>query len=278
MPLTVLLLGGTGELGMAVRAELAAGGDHAVAASTTTEPPLDVTTDGAVDAALERLDPDVVVSLVGINDAGWCEAHPEMAWKVHTGGAAAMARWCRRHDRLGVYVSCDSVFDGTKGNYSELDEPNPLNVHAATKFLGERPILSAGGMVVRTRFLGPDPRSFVRRVCRALRKGSPVPGYTDQYLSPLHVDDLAEMLCWLLRRPSEGILNLGGRSAVRHSELVDFMAARIGSGAVVPGPTPNGTLRCPRDTSLCSDAAQAIMPFVDRGWMSAVVDSMPSFE
>ena len=50
-----------------------------------------------------------------------------------------------------VYVSTDSVFDGTHGNYSETDLPSPLNVYAQTKLLAEQEVLRAhsAALIVR---------------------------------------------------------------------------------------------------------------------------------
>ena len=40
-----------------------------------------------------------------------------------------------------VFLSSDQVFDGTKGNYVEPDEVNPLNVYGQTKAEAERIVL-----------------------------------------------------------------------------------------------------------------------------------------
>src|SRR6185503_10854840 len=37
-----------------------------------------------------------------------------------------------------LFFSTDMVFDGSKGNYTEADAPNPLTVYAETKFAAER--------------------------------------------------------------------------------------------------------------------------------------------
>ena len=42
-----------------------------------------------------------------------------------------------------VHISTDAVFDGVKGNYSEEDAPNPVNVYAQTKLRGEQAVLAA---------------------------------------------------------------------------------------------------------------------------------------
>jgi len=50
-----------------------------------------------------------------------------------------------------VYVSTDLVFDGERGNYSEIDMPSPVNYYGLTKQEGEKLCLQSGAdaLVVR---------------------------------------------------------------------------------------------------------------------------------
>lgn len=53
-----------------------------------------------------------------------------------------------------IHISSDGVFSGVKGNYSELDIPDPADDYGLAKFLGED--ISNTSLVLRTTFIGPE--------------------------------------------------------------------------------------------------------------------------
>ncbi len=55
-----------------------------------------------------------------------------------------------------IHISTDAVFDGTKGDYREEDEPHPLGVFASNKLAGEQAVLAANpqALIDRVNFYG----------------------------------------------------------------------------------------------------------------------------
>ena len=55
-----------------------------------------------------------------------------------------------------MHISTDAVFDGTRGNYTEKDEPNPLGVYARTKLEAEWAVAEAdpGAIIARVNLFG----------------------------------------------------------------------------------------------------------------------------
>jgi len=98
---------------------------------------------------------------------------------------AARSRKLRGSSARGlVYISTDSVFDGTRGYYSETDEPRPLNVYARSKLAGERAVLAElpDALIVRTVLYGWNRRpkhSLAEWMLFALESGSEVQGFDD---------------------------------------------------------------------------------------------------
>jgi dTDP-4-dehydrorhamnose reductase len=56
-----------------------------------------------------------------------------------------------------LYVSTEYVFDGTKGNYTEQDYPNPLQFYGLTKLLGEYESRNCPHSVVARLLFKPVP-------------------------------------------------------------------------------------------------------------------------
>jgi dTDP-4-dehydrorhamnose reductase len=270
----VAVIGGTGQLGRALTSELSRHGDQAIIGARTTVPTLDASVEGAVAAYLETASPDAVVYVAASTELERCEADPEQAWRLHVRGPALAARWCSDRARPILSVSSDGVFDGASGNYTELDEANPLNVYAVTKFLGEREVLARGGTVIRTNFLGPGAGSLIASLVERLEAGEMIVGYADSVISPLHVEDVAAAIRRLLHEPVEGLLHVGGRAAITKHAIAQMVCDEIGNGRVVSGATVQRSIRRPLNTSLCSDQAQTLVGIVDRGWEATVRDSV----
>ena len=44
-----------------------------------------------------------------------------------------LAKFCALNKIYFLHISTDCVFTGKKGNYSEIDEPNPINLYGKQK-------------------------------------------------------------------------------------------------------------------------------------------------
>jgi dTDP-4-dehydrorhamnose reductase len=133
-----------------------------------------------------------------------------------------------------VYISTEYVFDGGRGNYAEDDVPNPLNVYAATKFLGEMAVRRMErSLVIRTLF---KPRPFEHE--RAV---------TDQWTSGDYVDVIAPLIA-----KAVGLFESGKLSGVIHigtGKKSTFDLAKQ-TKDVQPIERKDLCVRLPRDTSL----------------------------
>ncbi len=220
----VLVTGGTGLLGTKV-VELAQrrGLETFSAARRPPAPeappapfmPLDLTNRASVQAAFERVRPNLVIHTAAMADVDACEREPELAWAVNAEGTTYVAEACRVHDARLVYVSTDYVFDGTAGPYREEDATNPLNVYAETKLAGERAVaMLPNAITARTAVLygwAPGIRSnLVLWLLDRLARGEPAPAATDQAGSPTLADNLAEMLIALAVGRQTGVYHVAG--------------------------------------------------------------------
>ncbi len=103
--------------------------------------------------------PDVVVHSAAVTLPDECEKDRPKAYAVNVTATHRLLDTAPP-ESLFIYISTDLVFDGEKGNYTELDEPNPVNYYGETKIQAEQ--------LVRKR-----PRSVVVRVAKLFSHGSP---------------------------------------------------------------------------------------------------------
>ncbi len=149
---------------------------------------------------IEEVRPDAVIHTAANAILDACEADPEGAHLLNAEFPGELAELCARCGIRMLYISTNSVFDGTQEDpYIEEDMPNPLSVYAQTKLQGERNVLSANpeAVVTRVNFFGwslSGTRSLSEFFFNTLSKGQIVNGFTDVWFCPMFVGDLAETL------------------------------------------------------------------------------------
>src|SRR5687767_4880060 len=114
--------------------------------------PLDVeiTDAEAVGREISLLRPDIVIHAASMSSIAECEGKGyERAILVNFTGTNIV---CQQAERVGakvVYLSTEQVFDGVRGNYSEEDEPNPINDYGRSKLGGEAVCKLYGAKIIR---------------------------------------------------------------------------------------------------------------------------------
>jgi dTDP-4-dehydrorhamnose reductase len=207
----------------------------------------------------EKLGPSSVVHCAAATDVDWCEEHPEEAHKINVMVPAAIAAICLRIGARLLCISTDSVFDGGRGNYAEADTPEPVNVYAKTKLLGEREVLRQNptASIARVSVYGwnaQNKESLAEWVLKRLALGSLVPGFSDVIFCPVLANDLAEVLLALLDRNLAGLYHVVGSESVSKYEFAGRVASSFGfdPGQVVPTRLADARLKArrPLNTSL----------------------------
>lgn len=205
----LLLIGGSGQLGTAIRQRWE---NFEIVAPSRTE--LDIEQSAQLRAAIERVRPNVVLNAAAFHDVDRCEDEPERAFAINAvavGAAAAHARDC---GAVFITISTDYVFDGAAtAPYAEDCAPRPLSIYGVSKLAGEHLVQCLGtrAFVVRTCGLyGPvteDRRRqpFVERVLSQNADERPMRVVADVVASPTFSGDLADALARLIETESYGL-------------------------------------------------------------------------
>jgi dTDP-4-dehydrorhamnose reductase len=160
---------------------------------------LDITDSGAVNNAIAKVKPDVVINAAAYTNVEKAEEDCENAFKVNAIGAENLALSCKKYDSKLVHISTDYVFDGTKDiPYEEFDTHNPLSVYGRSKLCGEKLIEQVGGkyFILRTSWLYGDGNNFVRTMLRLSKEKNEIAVVGDQFGTPTFTKDL----CWVIEK------------------------------------------------------------------------------
>jgi dTDP-4-dehydrorhamnose reductase len=238
----------------------------------------DINDSQAVHTVVNSFKVDSIVHCAAATNVDWCEDHPEEAEKINVYASRQLAQFAADSNIPLLYVSTDSVFDGKRGNYSEVDETGPLNVYSRSKLRAEQEVLQLNpkAIIARVNIYGwnaQNKKSLAEWILGELGAGRTVPGFTDIYFSPLLVNDLAEVVLAMLDRRLVGVYHVVGSERTSKFEFAVRVAETFGfeSKCVVPARMAAAALRAPRplDVSLATTKIRAelgrTMPNVQDG-------------
>jgi dTDP-4-dehydrorhamnose reductase len=193
-PRKILVLGGNGQLGRALRVTFPD-------AEFTTRADFDVT-DPAAWTSKHWKNYGVIINAAAytaVDKAETSEGRRD-AWAVNVTAVAEMAKAATANGITLVHVSSDYVFDGTAEVHTE-DEPfSPLGVYGQTKAAGDALVATVPQhYVVRTSWVIGEGNNFVRTMASLAERGVDPSVVDDQFGRLTFADDIADGIAHLIR-------------------------------------------------------------------------------
>lgn len=214
-PKKILVLGGSGQLGLALREAL---GDAEHVEYTTRED-FDLRTADLATARRWR-DYSAIINAAAYTAVDLAETSEGRsdAWASNVTGVAALARIATEHGITLVHISSDYVFDGTKtGKYCETDAVQPLGVYGQTKAAGDAVVATVPRhYILRTSWVIGEGRNFVRTMASLAERGVAPKVVGDQVGRLTFTTDLASAILHLLSSNAPfGLYNVTGAGEPR---------------------------------------------------------------
>jgi len=162
----VLVLGATGMLGHklvqmlapefevhgTVRGRLSALGMESVFGSASLIEGITANNPSSAAQAIVTLKPEVVINCIGLVKQLELASDPVACIEVNALFPHFVARACESAGARLIQFSTDCVFSGAKGEYSEDDVPDPVDLYGRSKLLGE--VCKSGVLTIRTSVIG----------------------------------------------------------------------------------------------------------------------------
>lgn len=186
---------------------------------------LDIRDAVAVNSAVARLRPDVVINAAAWTDVDAAQEHAEQVMATNALGAAHVAAAAAQAGARLFHLSTDYVFDGTaRVPIDETVRPSPLNVYGASKLAGERAVRDQApdAVVVRTSWLySVYGKNFVKTILKRGVRHRVLDVVDDQMGSPTLAADLASAILHLVQRPGlpGGLYHYAGNEAMTWFEF-----------------------------------------------------------
>lgn len=162
----ILIFGGDGMLGhrlmrdlaprhevrVTLRRRLSDYASHGMFSAANSFDRIDVRETDPMRRAIGEFRPDAVVNAAGILKTGPGTQDPIAAIEINALFPHRLAAICLEYGARLLHYSTDCVFSGRRGNYTESDVPDPVDLYGRSKLLGE----PAGGhcITLRTSMIG----------------------------------------------------------------------------------------------------------------------------
>ena len=185
---------------------------------------LDVSNSSEVENKLDKYSPDFIFNCASYNSVDDCENNREYARAVIVGGLKNLVKFSNKNCKI-VHISSDYIFNGQKGNYSELDSPDPINYYGKLKLEAENFLRSSNRDFVILRcsalfsgFLN-NKSNFLGWIYNNLKDGKKVKLFDDQYSNPCPVQLLSESLSLIIALNLKDIFNIGSLDSISRYEF-----------------------------------------------------------
>lgn len=189
---------------------------------------LDITDKKLVGNLISEIRPSHIIHTAAMTNVDACESAPQDCELLNVTATHYLfdaAKSVNAHFQL---LSTDFIFDGTKGEYKEDDEPNPLSVYAKSKFEAERLLLQddyTNWSIVRTIIVYGFGNNLSRSniivwAKGALEKGEPLNIVNDQFRAPTYADDLASGCISVLLNEKVGVFHISGPETLSIFDIV----------------------------------------------------------
>jgi len=173
---------------------------------------LDITDLGAVIAALNNFEPELVINCAAYTKVDEAEKEERRALMVNGFGVQNVCLACQETDTPLVHFSTDYVFDGTKESpYTIYDAPNPISAYGRTKLLGEKYLLwlLSKFYLIRTSWLfGLYGKNFVETMLELGQREKQISVVNDQKGCPTWTYHLAQAVVDLIETERYGIYHI----------------------------------------------------------------------
>jgi len=191
-----------------------------------------------IERLCQAVNPTVIVHTAAYSNPDYCELHHKEALTLNTFATRELAKSANRLGSRLIYTSTDFVFDGKRGDYSEADDPAPINYYGKTKFLGELEItnhcshyvtLRIGTLYGRGNGVRPN---FFETLEQQLLAGKKPSCIVDQYRTFLFVEDAVQAISQLIgEKTLKGLFHLGGPEKASRFQFAEKLCAVLGAPA-----------------------------------------------
>ena len=188
---------------------------------------IDALEEGNLKSFLYRHNPDVIINTIALSSYYLCEIDKELCVRINYEIANTISKISSEIKSKLIFISSSYVFNGDKGNYSEIDLPDAKTAYAKAKIMAENSALQYSNSLV----LRIEPMFGFDRSCNKIRIGTNTfqnkmkIAYPDLIRSPVLVDDVPRIINELILKNQSGVFNVASNLQLNWLQCIQQLAA-----------------------------------------------------
>lgn len=194
----ILLVGGNGQVGHALKAALEPLGELVV----VTRAELDLSDLSAIVPLVTQVKPSIIMNATAYTAVDRAETETELAHAINAVAPGLLAQAAHEVGACMVHYSTDYVYAGTKASpYVETDETQPLSAYGRSKLSGERAVAEAcpRHLIFRTSWVvGAHGGNFLKTMLKLAQERDALRVVADQVGAPTSADLIVETTTTIL--------------------------------------------------------------------------------
>ena len=184
---------------------------------------LDVLNADSLAGLLNEINPDYVINCCGYTDVDSAEDERRICHDLNVVSVQNILKMIKVETKL-IHISTDYVFDGKKGNYVELDVPNPINYYGKTKHEAENLIRGSNKKYIIFRVSVPyefseNKNNFFMWAYNNLINEKNIQVVDDQISNPTYIPTFAEVVFKSIVMDLEGLFHYGSCDSISRYEF-----------------------------------------------------------
>lgn len=222
----IVVLGGKGMLGTDLVQVLQ---QQNLSVTSLDLPEFDITNQQQLKQAAENA--DVIINCAAYTNVEKAESETDLAYKVNAKAVADLAAIAKDTGAWILHTSTDFVFDGRSDRpYVETDPTNPINAYGKSKLAGEQLLLESGckNCIMRIEWTyGLAGNNFVTKIVAAAKHRKELKVIDDQIGSPTATTQVAEVICKLINKKTQGLFHFASAGYVSRYEMSGFIFDKL---------------------------------------------------
>ncbi len=189
---------------------------------------VDLLSEMSLKTVVRDFNPDIVIHCASLTNVDYCEINHEITDRVNVIGTRFVFESIKERDTKLIYISSDSVYDGAKGNFQEVDPVNPQNYYGWSKYQGELEVArKSGNLILRTNIFGWNIQgkySIGEWIMHELMNKTQINGFSDAFFSSIYNFELAKILDLAIDQDLTGLYNCGSSTSLSKYEFALHIA------------------------------------------------------
>jgi len=179
----------------------------------------------SVQRAIHEVRPDIVINCVGIIKQLPNAKDPVISITINSLFPHQLAEVCKAIGARLIHISTDCVFAGDKGNYTESDRPDAVDLYGRSKLLGELDYPPC--LTLRTSIIGHELKGKFGLIEWFLAQEGKVRGFTNAIYSGFPTVEMARIIAdFVIPNPNlEGLYHVSSEPISKYN-LLKLVAER----------------------------------------------------